>query len=211
MQPACNLRAGNIRAAASGDRSRSVDIIQTRSRRSTAAYTLVEAMVAGAVAVLVVLGACGFAFYATRSYSALTNYALLDEQGQLTLDKFTQQVRQVLALTSYTTATNTGAINSLTFVDYDGGTLSFTYDPNTKSLYRIKGGVTNVFLSGCNSLAFTLYQRTPQPFTFDAVSTAVATNCKVVEVTWTSSRNVFANDQANTEMVQSAKVAIRSN
>lgn len=174
-----------------------------------AAYTLVEVMVAAALGGLVVLASIAFAIYSARSFSALSNYSEMDEQGQVALDKFTQAVRQVHGLTSYTT--DGGIIDGLTFLDYDNQALSFSYDAGARAVYRIKGGVTNVLLSGCDSVVFTLYQRTPQAFTFDAVSTAVATNCKLVEVSWNCSRNLLAGDKANTQIMQSAKVAIRSN
>jgi prepilin-type N-terminal cleavage/methylation domain-containing protein len=178
------------------------------TRRRQKAFTLVEVMVATALALLVVLGTTAFTIYMSRSYVALTNYSDLDERGQLAVDKFTQQVRQVKQLTSYSANTN-GSITGLTFKDYDDATLLFAYDPSAKTLSRVKGGVTNVFLSGCDSLSFSLYQRTPQPFTFDAVTTAVATNCKLVEVTWVCSRNILRGDKRNTESVQSAKVVLR--
>jgi prepilin-type N-terminal cleavage/methylation domain-containing protein len=176
--------------------------------RRQSAFTLVEVMVATALASLVVLGTTAFTLYMARSYVALTNYSDLDERGQLAVDRFTQQVRQVKQLTSYGTDTN-GTINSLTFKDYDDATLIFTYDPSARILSRVKGGVTNVFLTGCDSLAFSLFQRTPQPFTFDAVTTAVASNCKLVQVTWVCSRNVLRGDKKNTESVESAKVVLR--
>jgi prepilin-type N-terminal cleavage/methylation domain-containing protein len=178
-------------------------------KQSSKAFTLVEMMVAVGLGSLVFLACSVFSLYISRSYVALTNYANMDEQGQLALDKFTQQVRQVKGLTSYTSDTN-GAITSLNFKDYDDQTLTFTYNLNARSLIRIKGGATNLFLSGCDSFLFTLYQRNPQPFTFDAVTTAVATNCKLVEVTWTCSQNVLGGDKANTQSMQSSKVAIRS-
>lgn len=177
-------------------------------KRARAAFTLIETMVAVAIGSLVVLASASFSLYLSRSYVAMTNYANLDQQGQLALDKFTQQVRQVKQLTSY--ATNGSGIIGLTFKDYDDQTLSFSYDSGNQCLYRIKGGATNVLLSGCSSLQFSLFQRNPQPFTFDAVTTAVATNCKLVEVTWVCSRSILQTDNANTESVQSAKVAIRS-
>lgn len=165
-------------------------------------------MVATALASLVVLAMTAFTLYLSRSYVALTNYSDLDERGQLAVDKFTQQVRQVKQLTSYSTNAS-GFIQSLTFQDYDSSTLIFAYDPSAQTLCRIKGGSTNVLLNGCNSLSFSLFQRNPQPFTFDAVSTAVATNCKLVQITWTCSRDVLHGDRRNTESVESAKVVLR--
>lgn len=179
-----------------------------RIDKKKAGFTLTELMVAVGLGGLVMLSCAGFVMYASRSYVAMSNYSSLDRQGQLATDRFTQQVRQVKRLTSYNTDTN-GVITTLTFNDYDDQPLTFTYNPSLGILSRIKGPYTNLFLWGCDSLQFTIYQRNPQPFTFDAVTTAVATNCKLVQVTWTCSRNIFHGDKANTQSAQSVKVAIR--
>src|SRR5260370_34478337 len=118
------------------------------TKRNRKAFTLVEMMVAVGLGSLLFLAVAAFSLYVSRSYVPMTNYADMDEQGQLALDRFTQQVRQVKSLTSYTSSTN-GSITSLTFKDYDDQTLTFTYDPNAKSFSRIKGGTTNLYLSAC--------------------------------------------------------------
>lgn len=177
-----------------------------RSSRATAAFTSAEMLVAAGLASLVGLAVAVFSFYTTRALVATVNYVDLDQQGQLALDQFTQQVRGVNQLTSYTTSY--GVINSLTFQDYDGDDLTFSYDPNVRTLSRTKGGNTDQWLTNCDSLQFQIYQRNVQSNTFDCVSTGNATNCKLIQVTWVCSRTILGS-KANTESVQSAKVVMR--
>jgi prepilin-type N-terminal cleavage/methylation domain-containing protein len=169
-------------------------------------FTLVELMVASGIVGLGVMATLGAFLFMGRSAAALANYSDLGQQSQLTLDKFTQQVRQVQGLTSYTT-TN-GFINGLTFLDYDGGTLNFNYDPVAQKLTRTKGTQRDTLLTSCKTLQFYLYQQTLQSNTFDAVTTATATNCKLVEVSFICSKRLMGS-LSNSESMQSAKVTIR--
>jgi len=175
-------------------------------KRSTSAFTLVEMMVALGIGSLVLLAMTSFSFYSSRSLLAITNYQDLDQQSQLALDKFSKQVRQVKQLNSFSTSGS--VITSLTFQDYDDAPLTFTYDSGAKTLSRIKNGVSKTYLTGCDSLQFQIFQRTPVSNSFDCVTTATAANCKLVEVTWSCSRS---NPQmaVNSQSVQSAKVCIR--
>src|SRR5438477_12415062 len=93
-------------------------------RQTRHAFTLVEMMIAGGLATLVVLVVTMFSFYSSRSFLAAVNYVELDQQSQMALDKFSQQVRQVNQLTSY--GTTNSQINSLTFQDYDGAALTLS-------------------------------------------------------------------------------------
>jgi len=175
-------------------------------KRTILAFTLVEMMVAIGIGSLVVLGLTTMSLYCSRSLLAIANYQDLDQQSQLALDMFCKRVRQVKQLSSYTT--NTIGINSLTFQDYDDGSLTFTFDSTAKTLTETKSGVSSVYLTGCDSLRFLLFQRTPMSNTFDCVTTATAANCRLVEVTWSCSRS---NPQMaiNSQSMQSAKVCIR--
>src|SRR5207245_2331718 len=118
------------------------------TKRSERAFTLPEMLIAAALGSLVLMAVGAFVFYSSRALAAAVNYVDLDQQSQFALDKFALQVRQVNGLTSYTTTNS--LINSLSFQDYDGGTLSFTYDPGNGTLTRSKGGVSELFLTNCD-------------------------------------------------------------
>jgi prepilin-type N-terminal cleavage/methylation domain-containing protein len=178
-------------------------------RKAAQAFTLVEMMVAVAIGSIVIVTLAGFSLYTSRSLLAISNYDDLDQQSQLALDKFCKQVRQVKQLNSYVTNAIDGTITSLTFQDYDDVPLTFTYDSGAKTLFRLKSGVSKVYLTGCDSLQFQIFQRTPVSNTFDCVTTATAANCKLVEVNWSCSRR---NPQMaiNSQSMQSAKICLRN-
>jgi hypothetical protein len=158
-------------------------------------------MVATGIFSLASLVLLSFTFFSNRSFASLTNYADLDQKTQLALDKMSQQIRQVNSLTSFSST-------NLVFQDYDGGTLSYTYNPTTQILTRTKNSATDTLLTGCDSLQFSIFQRTPSNGTFQPYSTSDASSTKVIELTWNCSRKILGAS-ANSECMQSAKVVIR--
>jgi Tfp pilus assembly protein PilW len=178
----------------------------TSGKPRRAAFTLMEILIAMVIALLAVTSLMVFFYFSSCSFASMSNYADLDRQSQVALDNFTKQVRQTIQLTSYTTTNS--LINGLTFLDYDSNALTFSYNPGTGILTRTKSGASQAFLTNCNSLQFQIFQRNLQSGTFDAVTTATATNCKLVQANWTCSKNILGSP-ANSESVQSAKVVIR--
>src|SRR5262245_8988238 len=177
----------------------------TSGKGARLAFTLVEILVATGIGVLLCAGILSFWFYTSRSLRAIANYTDMDRQNQIALDTMTSQIRQVNQLTNY--VTTNGQITSLMFRDYDNASLTFAYSPATRKLTRTKVAVIQTLLSDCQSLAFAIYQRNVQSNTFDAVTTANATNCKLVEVSWICSKSILG--QANTEAMQTTKITIR--
>jgi len=166
--------------------------------------TLFEIMFAVGIGGTVLAGICSLYFYSYRSFAAQLNYVDLDQYSQRALDRMSQQIRQVKAMTDFTT-------NSLVFTDYDDATLSFIYNPTNKTLVRIKGGTTDVLLTGCDSLTFSIYQRNPVAGSYDQYPTASVATAKLVQVQWLCSRPLYYNSLQNTESMQSAKIVIRQN
>ena len=144
-----------------------------------------------------------FSWFSSRSFVAMANYAELDQNSQLALDKMSREIRQAHRLTDYQP-------NSLTFLDADNKPLTFSYDADSRTLVRVRDGVTNVLLSGCDQLQFSKYQHTAISNTFDAYDPAYVTNTKLIQVSWVCSRKILGA-RVNTESVQSAKIALRNN
>ncbi len=163
--------------------------------------TLVELMVALAVASLLLLAVAVLGIYGGRSFAGLANYTDLDAKSRNALDRLTKDVRQVNRLTA-STAT------SLTFEDADGSSLQYVFSPDDRTLARVKGGVTEVLLTECDDLSFAIFQRNPINGTYDQYPTASPATTKLINVTWTCSRKILGNTM-NTENVQTAKVVIR--
>jgi type II secretory pathway pseudopilin PulG len=173
----------------------------TCTKRRAAAFTLVEMLIATGLGVMGTAAVFSFILFSARSTAALDNYFDLDLKTQQAADQMSQQIRQVQKLTACST-------NSLTFLDNDGGTLQFNYDPVARVLSRAKNGVTNTLLTGCYSLQFSVFQRTPASNTFLPYSTATSSSAKVIQLTWNCSRAV-ALGRTNTESMQSGMVVIR--
>jgi hypothetical protein len=156
----------------------------------------------GLASIVFVMTASSFLFN-TKSFAAISNYVDLDQKSRNALDLMSQQIRQSQYLTAFGT-------NYLTFHDFDEKALTFSYNPNSRTLTRTKNGVqdSRPLLTECDYFRFSIYQRNPIGGTYDQFPTAVATNCKLVQVTWVCSRKLLGIAM-NTESVQSAKIVIR--
>lgn len=168
-----------------------------------AGFTLVELLVSVAICSLVLAGFGSLIFYTGRSFAALTNYVDLDAKSRTALDTMSREIRQTARLVAGTT-------NSLTFEDFDGTSLVYSYDPSTRTLNRSKNGVAdpNPLLTECNFLQFRMYQRNPKNGVYDQHDAATAATCKLVQLRWVCSRDLV-KARWNTESVQSAKIVIR--
>jgi len=178
-----------------------------RAAQSRSAWTLVE-MVA-AVGVFSVAGAalCILFVYSIRSFAAMSNYCTLDRANRQAMDLLTGEIRQARQVTDY----STNGTSRLTIINGNNQTVTYTFSPTTKQMLRNDGTSTQVLLTNCNLLHFSLFSRAPITNTFD--SYPVATNnwqqtVKVVQFTWKTSMTL-PNAQVNSENVQTARVVIR--
>jgi hypothetical protein len=153
------------------------------------------------IALLVLIATGALWLYSSRSFALMFNYVDLNAASKAALNRMTQQIRQAQAVKSCTAT-------ALTLVDADGADLTFAYDAGAKRLTRTKGGTSEVLLPRCEGLAFSIFQRTPSAGTFD-LSTATTNTCKVVQVSWTSSRPLLGQPVC-LEWMQSAKVVLRN-
>ena len=172
------------------------------SRHRRAGAMLFELLVSIGIGTIVVLALVALTVYSARSFAVLANYVELNAAGARAMDTFTRDIRQAVGLTGYST-------NQLVFDDgISTNGLIFTYDPVGRTLVRMQAGSTNVLLTGCDSLQFSIFQRTPLAGTYDQYPVASATNCKVVSVKWTCSRSLLGI-KATSETDEEAKVVIR--
>jgi Tfp pilus assembly protein PilE len=172
-------------------------------KRNAAGFTLVEMMIATAVGVLAIGALMSLTAFSNMSFASTANYCALDLEGQITLDRMSQEIRQAKKVTACT-STNISLQNA------DGTTIQYTFDPTARSLVRSKSGFNTTNLSDCDSLFFSIYQRAPESNTFQAISeTSITTNTKMVQITWTCSRKVM-NGRVNSDSVQSAKIVLRN-
>jgi gamma-glutamyl-gamma-aminobutyrate hydrolase PuuD len=126
----------------------------------------------------------------------------LDNTSRKAVDLMTKEIRQTAALSDYQT-------NALTFTDYDGKPLRYIYVPAERKLTRVKDDISTVLLTGCDSLEFHIYQRTPQPGTNSFYAATDAAQCKLIDMQWRCSRSLLGKN-ANSETVQTALVVLRN-
>ena len=184
-----------------------------RPHRPAFGFSLVEVMVAMALASLVLASVGSMALYAARSFVAIINYTSLDAKSRYGLDVVSRELRQADTLLSFQTN------RSLTFTNARAAaTVRLTYDPNARTVVMTKTGQPPLtLLTGCDRWAFSLYQRTAA-VTGTNLSFVPATNttgaldvnlCKLVSFSWKSSRTIMT-EKVNTESVQSAMVVLRN-
>jgi len=171
------------------------------SQSPQAALSLVELMVAVAVASIVFAAVGSLSMFTSRSFVAMGNYSDLDRASRNALDIMSREIRATSQLTSYTTT-------KLTFKDPDGTTLAFDYNPGNGTLTRQRGGTNTTLLKECDLLAFHISQRNPSNnFTFYATTNPAT--AKLIDVNWRCSRKILGN-KVNTESVQTAKIVLRN-
>jgi Tfp pilus assembly protein PilW len=174
--------------------------------------TLVEMVVAIGVGAIVVTAVVLLYLFGLRSFGAIGNYAELDIQSRMAMDKMLREMRQACGVTGWSTNTSpqwlqfTNSNDNTTFTCY--------YDTTAGVVYSTKSGqatVTN--LTGCFDWSFRLYQRTPNTnvvddFTILSAQTNVAI-CKLVEMSWSCQRtNLYR--KFNTEAMTTAEVVLRN-
>jgi prepilin-type N-terminal cleavage/methylation domain-containing protein len=176
--------------------------------RRKRAMTLVETMVAVAVFSIAGLALSTIFVFSIRSFAALTNYAMLDKENRQAMDKMTRELREAKQVVNYTT----NGASSLSILNGDGATVTYTFSPSTKQMIRqVSTGGSEVLLTNCDLLAFNLYMRTPVTNSLQPYNLATndwANTVKVVQLTWKTSCTL-PNARVNSENVQTARVVIR--
>jgi prepilin-type N-terminal cleavage/methylation domain-containing protein len=165
------------------------------------AFTLVEVLVTMAIGGIVMAALASMVLYTARSFATISNYVDLDDRSRTALDILTRDIRQVNSVSTF-------ASNSVTFVDFDNAELTFTFDPNTHTLTRIKGNERKELLSECDQLTFGMFQRTTATNSYELISSTAEAEGKAISISWTCSRKILGS-KVNTESVQTARVIIR--
>lgn len=184
--------------------------IEPARSRSRFAFSLIELLVAVAIGGLVMMVIGILSLWSGRSFAAMANYADLDNASRNALDRMTREIRQVNGLNAYT---NTADMKELALIDSDGQPLYYRYNKAAKTLTRVKSGLSETLLRDCSLLEFNLYQRNNVSNTFNQYQVATGTNasltCKVIQINWVCSRQLFPSELLNSESIQTAKIVIR--
>lgn len=185
------------------------------SRKTNAkAFTLMETMIALALAGLVFAAVMVSYKYAMTSFVAMGNYSDLDRKSRTALDVLGREIRDSSALIGYGTNPK-----SLTFTNITTGKgITISYDASARVLNFAKTGqTTQTILTSCDQWDYSLFSKVPY-FTNSTIVFYGATNgagnvdvnaCKLVNMTWKCSRTIFGTKR-NTESIQTAQIVIRN-
>lgn len=174
-------------------------------------FTLVELMVAFALAVVVIGVIAAITIFTAQNFLATTNYVDMDNQSRNALDKISREVRNASALLSQSPNAKLVLTNSL------AATSSIiSYDSVNRTLKLTKSGEgTTTLLTECDTFTFSLYNRYPTANLSFYTSTNFQTGsvdakfCKVINMNWKCSRKILGS-KLNTEIVQTAQVVLRN-
>ncbi len=181
----------------------------------TAGTTLVELMIAVAIASIVLAMGASLWVFGSRSFIAMGNYADLDNKSRSALDLMSRELRQATQVIDFQ---KTGTVRWLTVTNSaDATQTKYTWDEKSQTLLCQKTGEADqVYLTGCERWDFELYQRTPQKgggYVFFPATNATGgydvSICKLVNLSWKCSRSILGN-KVNTESVQTAQVVLRN-
>src|SRR5689334_3343071 len=93
-------------------------------KRRTRGFTLVEVLVATAIAGLVATVIAALSYFTSRSFVAATNYTDMALKSRMALDNMSRAIRQSRQVTAYST-------NSITLMDASGNTVQYALNPST--------------------------------------------------------------------------------
>lgn len=171
-------------------------------RRSRAAFSLAEMMMAAGVGSLVLGAVASLTIFSARSFVGLGNYMELDRASRHALDSLSRDIRQTAGVKSFTDT-------SLVLTNRDSSQVVFNWSAGSRQLTAQRAGVTRTLLTECDYLRFTVSQRNPSNGVFGFYPAANAGLGKLVDVNWRCSRTLLGK-KFHTESVQTAKIVIRN-
>jgi len=164
--------------------------------------TLVELMIGLGIGSLVLMSIMMILITSNRSFAALGNYSSMEQFSRNAVDQMTRDIRKAKNLLTFST-------NEVVF-NYAGPTnLTYSYNPGSRKLIQWKtGGQTNVLLSECDSLSFSMFSNVPQPGGA-LINTTSVSQGKCIRVAWKCSRTIIGK-KFNTQDMQEALIVIRN-
>ncbi len=174
----------------------------TSRRRSSHAFTLVEVLIAVGLSGLLLAVCASLMLYTIRSIASVTDSVDLNARSRHAIDRMSKKLRQASVVKSF-------SATSLA-VTYNNQALTYTYDPDLKTLVEDDAGTVATLLKDCEAFQFAYYKRNPVTNSFNQFPVLTATNeAKVVQVNWRCSRTLVGKVSGNAEMV-SAKIVLRA-
>jgi len=174
-------------------------------KRKLAGWTLMEMMIGTAVFSIAGTAISTAYVVSLRSFQALSNYSVLDQQNREAVDQITRDIRQANSVIAFDNSLN----RKLSVVNGDRTTNTYTFNRYTQQLMCSRnGGAATVLLQNCSLIDFNMGMRPPIGSTYNYYPTTDMNQAKIVDFTWKSSRSLCGG-LINSENVQTARIVIR--
>ena len=170
-----------------------------RSAKANRGMTLPELMVAVGIGFLVLTFMAVVFADSARCFAATGNYVNMNRSSQNAMDRMTRGIRGAGSLKDFTPTQvqfySFGTTNAL---------LVYGWDANSRQLTEWQTGnsQTNILLTDCDELAFSMYRSSLAPTTNNLEG-------KAIGVTWKCSRTILGK-KINTEDMQQALIVVRN-
>ena len=177
--------------------------------KATRGFTLMEFLIATALAGLVMAMIVGAFNFAGTNFVAMGNYSDLDRKSRQALDLFSREIRNSSAVIAATTnGTPTLQLTNAT----QQAIVTLTYSPTARTLTMTKTGQSGrVLLTQCDQWDFSLYGKAPNLTSTNILFFPAANiaSCKLINMTWKCSRTILGTKR-NTETIQTAQLVLRN-
>ncbi|HVU35006.1 MAG TPA: prepilin-type N-terminal cleavage/methylation domain-containing protein [Opitutaceae bacterium] len=178
---------------------------RTATPRPRSGFTLVEVMIAAALAAFVLVAILTTFLFLARSGVNLQNYSDMEAQGRRSLETFAEDVRQASAISWSSSTSVTLTVNSTA--------ITYAYNSSAGTFTRAASGTTTTLITGIVSgtFSFTAYNvaGTQLPLATTADLTAAGTSTKQLQISLEASRTNNTVAQA-TNVVLSARFILRN-
>jgi prepilin-type N-terminal cleavage/methylation domain-containing protein len=182
-------------------------IMSIKKSMQSGGWTLLEMMIAVTI-FTIASAAVGSAYlFGLRSFQALSNYSILDQQNRNAMDKLTREVRQARWVEAKTDDT-------LILKDGNYDSITYKFNGDSQQLVRTAKGNTTVMLENCSLIKFVMATRVPNTnvndanFYTDYYETSDMNEAKVINLSW-KTRRELPNGVGQSENIQTARIVIR--
>src|SRR6516165_8425090 len=114
-----------------------------KPQKSSRGFSLLETMISTALFAVAIAIVMTVYLYSTKTFAMLANYAQLDQNNRVALDKMTRELRG-----AQTIVTNNA--NSITLSYPNGTPVTYLFEPNSRALIRESIDGSSILLTNCD-------------------------------------------------------------
>jgi hypothetical protein len=161
-------------------------------------------LVSVALCMLLLAGLSSLYCFSLGSFASIASYSELSQKTRYASDVISRDARSAL----YVDPTSTGT--KLVLGMPSGSTVSYVYDPASKTLVRSTPLESLSLLDGIDWLGFTLYQRPTSPsLPYETLPLATAGSAKLLAFKWNCSRHIVGS-RFDSQVLETGIVELRN-